>query len=135
MDHMAEKGVCIYCFRGNFLHCRHALTTDLTDATTQEISVVEIEDFIKVNAIQMLEQRYIGTLIVDGVTESIKATWMATLEQMINFQTIAEYDAGSISVTQDQNDPRIITIFCRIKPAYPLNWIDVKFQFYAGSSS
>ena len=135
MDHMAEYGVCIYAFRGNFLHCRHALTTDRTDATTQEISVVEIEDFIKINAIQMLEQRYIGTLIVEGVTDSIRATWTATLEQMINFQTIAEYDLGSMSVTQDQNDPRIITIFCRIKPAYPLNWIDVKFQFYAGSRS
>ena len=57
------------------------------------------------------------------------------MEQLIRKQVIADYDSGSISVSQDSNDPRVINIFFRVKPSYPLNWIDIKFQFYAGNSS
>jgi len=135
MNYMAGNGVCIYWYKGESLKCRHGLTCDLTNANTQEISIVEIEDYIKRQAIYVLENRYIGSVIVGGVTDSIKATLVAHWERLVSQQTLADFDQGSITVTQNENDPRIIDIYGRIKPAYPLNWIDIRFMFYAGPST
>ena len=133
MNYMAGNGVCLYFYKGTALKCRHAITTDLTDANTQEISVVEIEDYIKIQSIFILEDRYIGSLFSEEITASVQASIMASWELLIEQQTIADYDAGSVSVEADPNDPRICNIYGRIKPMYPLNWIDVKFRFYAGT--
>jgi hypothetical protein len=126
-------GVAIFKYKGANIICRHAMTTDHTNANTQEISVVEIEDFIKRQCIAVLEDRYIGSLIVAGLEQSIASTIASFLEQTIRKQTIADYDEGSISVKQSDIDPRVINVYFRVKPAYPLNWIDVTFRFYAGS--
>jgi len=132
MNQLATSGVCIFFYRRNVFTCRHAMTVDDTDASTQEICVVEVEDYIKTSSIYYLEDRYIGSPIVNGLTDSIEATFASMLERMITNSIIAEYDTSSLSVAQDNTDPRIINIWVRIKPAYPLNWIDIKFQFYAG---
>lgn len=135
MNIMAGDGVCVYWYKGESLKCRHGLTCDPTNANTQEISVVEVEDWVKRQAVFALENRYIGTLIVAGVTDSIKATLVAHWETLIKAQTIADFDQGSITVTQNESDPRIVNIYGRIKPAYPLNWIDIQFMFYAGPAT
>lgn len=135
MNTMGGSGVCVYWYKGENLKCRHGLTCDPTNANTQEISVVEVEDWIKRQAIFALENRYIGSLIVAGMTSSIKATLVAHWETLVAAQTISDFDQGSITVTQNENDPRIINIYGRIKPAYPLNWIDIQFMFYAGPAT
>jgi hypothetical protein len=135
MNNMAGNGVCVFWYKGESLKCRHGITCDLTNANTQEISVVEVEDFIKVQSIYVLEDRYIGSLIVSGLTDSIKATLMAHWESLIKRQVIADFDQGSISVSQNVNDPRVIDIYGRVKPAYPLNWIYIRFMFYAGPTT
>jgi len=135
MNYMAANGVCVYWYKGESLKCRHGITCDLTNANTQEISVVEIEDWIKVQAIFVLENRYIGSIIVGGLTESIRATLVAHWEGLVRAQNIADFDQGSITVTQNETDPRIIDVYGRIKPAYPLNWIDIRFMFYAGPAT
>lgn len=135
MNYMAQNGVCVFWYKGESLKCRHGITCDLTNANTQEVSVVEIEDWIKVQAVFVLENRYIGSLIVNGLTESIRATLVAHWEQLVQLQVIADFDQGSITVVQNETDPRIINIYGRIKPAYPLNWIDIQFMFYAGPAT
>jgi len=77
-----------------------------------------------------LEDSFIGTPIIEGLTDTVRVVIASLLEQLILQAIIADYDSGSITVTQDDNDPRIINVFFRIKPAYPLNWIDIRFQFY-----
>ena len=136
MNAIADLGnTSLFMYKGTNIICRHGMTTDHTNANTQEISVVEIEDYIKVQSIYVLEDSYIGSLITVGLTQAIRGSLSAFMEQLIRKQVIADYDSGSISVSQDSNDPRVINIFFRVKPSYPLNWIDIKFQFYAGNSS
>jgi len=134
MNIMAGNGVCIFFYKGRVLKCRHGITCDLTNANTQEISVVEIEDYIKVQSIFVLETRYIGSMFTDELTASIHASVIALWEQLINQQVIDDYDAGSVSVSRDPDDPRICNIFGRVKPIYPLNWIDIRFKFYVGTA-
>ena len=136
MNAIADLGnTSLFMYKGTNIICRHGMTTDHTNANTQEISVVEIEDYIKVQSIYVLEDSYIGSIITVGLTQAIRGSLSAFMEQLIRKQVIADYDSGSISVSQDSNDPRVINIFFRVKPSYPLNWIDIKFQFYAGNSS
>lgn len=134
MNIMAGNGVAQFWYKGRSMKCRHGLTTDLTNANTQEISVVEIEDHIKVQSIFVLENRYIGAMFTTELLASIRASVVSFWSQLVNEQVIAEFDSGSVSVAADPNDPRICNIFGRIKPIYPLNWIDLRFQFYAGGS-
>jgi len=132
MNIMAGNGVCVYFYKGRVLKCRHGITCDLTNANTQEISVVEIEDYIKVQSIFVLENRYIGTMFTEELTASIHASVTSFWELLINQQVIEDYDA--VSVNRDPNDPRVCNIFGRVKPIYPLNWIDIRFRFYAGTA-
>ena len=132
MNMMAGSGACVFYYKGANLKCRHGLTCDPTNANTQEISVVEIEDWIKVQSIYVLENRYVGSLFSEEIAASIRASVIAFWNQLVNDQVIYEVDSGSVSVTQDPNDPRICNVFGRVKPMYPLNWIDVRFRFYAG---
>jgi hypothetical protein len=134
MNIMAGNGVAIFWYKGRAMKCRHGVTTDLTNANTQEISVVEIEDYVKVQSIFVLENRYIGAMFTPELLASIRASVISFWSQLVNAQVIAEYDSGSVSVSADPDDPRICNIFGRIKPIYPLNWIDIRFQFYAGGS-
>ena len=131
MNILAGTGsVTVFSYKGANLICRHGITTDKTNANTQEISVVEVEDFIKIQTIYVLEDSFIGTPIIEGLTDTVRVVIASLLEQLILQAIIADYDSGSITVTQDDNDPRIINVFFRVKPAYPLNWIDIRFQFY-----
>lgn len=134
MNIMAGNGVCILWYKGRSMKCRHGVTTDLTNANTQEISVVEIEDYIKVQSIFILENRYIGSMFTNELLASIRASVVSFWSQLVNEQVIAEFDTGSVSVSANADDPRICNIFGRIKPIYPLNWIDISFQFYSGGS-
>jgi hypothetical protein len=134
MNIMAGNGVAIFWYKGRSLKCRHGVTTDLTNANTQEISVVEIEDHIKVQSIFVLENRYIGAMFTDELLASVRGSVISFWGQLVNGQVISEFDTGSVSVAADPNDPRICNIFGRIKPIYPLNWINISFQFYAGGS-
>jgi len=135
MNVMAGNGVSIFFYKGRTLKCRHGITCDLTNANTQEISVVEIEDYIKVQSIFVLENRYIGSLFTDEIIASIQASVIAFWDILIEQEVIDDYDQGSVSVTRNENDPRICNIFGRIKPMYPLNWIDIRFRFYAGETA
>lgn len=134
MNIMAGNGVAMFLYKGRALKCRHGVTTDLTNANTQEISVVEIEDYIKVQSIFILENRYIGAMFTNELLASIRASVISFWSQLVNEQVITEFDTGSVSIVADPTDPRICSIFGRIKPVYPLNWIDIGFQFYAGGS-
>lgn len=132
MLRLGADGVCAIIIKRSQIRCMHGLTCDLTDATTQEISVVEIEDYIKVHSINILEDRFIGMPITGSLFMSLAGVLSSFWEDLVARGVIAEYDRESISPRVSSADPRAIEVSGRVRPAFPLTWLDIAFTFTSG---
>lgn len=129
---LGSYGICTFVNRRSQVRCMHGLTCDLTDATTQEVSLVEVEDFIKAQSLRQLESKFVGAPLTRSVFASVNAALTSYWEGLIVRGVIAEYDQGSVSAKASPSDPRTIIVNGRILPVFPLNWIDISFSFTSG---
>lgn len=125
-DYLGSNGVTVVESAQGGIRIRHALTTDLTNVNTATPSVVLIKDNIKKTLRPLLDRTYIGTKITARTPADVTSTIKTFLEQKISDQIIVEY--RNISVVQDAIDPRTLNVRFDIKPAYPLEFIDVQFS-------
>lgn len=125
---------------GGVPNIRDAITTDVTSADTQEISVVEGENLVKRLLRIGLERKYLGKgVVIDNTLLSdVRATIVSILTSMVNNHFIAEYGTTSnpetgeqpINVVQNSIEPRQIDIVLSVKYLYPAKFFDVTFTTY-----
>lgn len=102
---------------------RSITTTDSGLAVEEEQSVVRIRDFLAINIRRVLDSRFVGRPIVDGLTEAIKLATESFLR--------AQEDNGLISIftgvraVVDSKEPRQINVSFDVQPLFPLNNIVV----------
>jgi len=140
MNRMGGAGVLIVSASSGTNKIRHALTTDVTSADTEEISVRDAIDYVKRITRQKLDDAYIGKGLVigpttaAGVAATVKSIWgqLVADEQIYSYGTKADGTTGEvpISAVQDSVEPRRINVTGSIKPLYPLNYISVTFYVY-----
>jgi hypothetical protein len=126
MNSMAAVGVCLF-IPGSIL-VRHAITTDPTNANTQEISIIMIKDYVVKQLRSLLDTTYIGTRILPGTIDSIKLSVQTLLTQLIKYSIINDF--RNINAVQDTADPRIVNVQFEFEAVYPLIWMDVTYQLY-----
>jgi hypothetical protein len=130
MDNLASAGVCVIKETAGILRVRHGLTTDMTNANTQEITVPQIKDYCIQN-VRNGADFYVGTkLIGNGSTKKIEVSIGTVLDKIIDADIIAKH--ANISVKRDQTEPRRVKVSFSILPVYPLNWIDITFTIDLG---
>lgn len=140
MNRLAANGVLVCYSESGIVKIRHALTTDIASATTQEISVVASDDYVRRVTRNKLDERFLNKGIVIGpgttgvVEESLKAIWNAMVRNgfIYEYGTKTDPTTGEVPIKAvvDPDEPRQINVTGAIKFLYPLNWIRVTFFVY-----
>jgi len=126
---MAATGITILEEYGNVIIVRHGMTCDTTTPNKNEISVVQIKDYVAKMLRMSLENSFVGRKIVPETIVGIKAATEAQLGRLQVNQII--YGFKSVSVTEDPYDPTQLNVDFQMKPIYPLNYIMITITLNA----
>jgi len=140
ISQLSSGGCCVARTINGVTRVNDAITTDLTDANTQELSVVAVKRLVKRTLRRKLSGKFFGKgeTINEKILDTVAAEVNSTLGSLIKGNEISEYglvdnaDTGErvTIATQNPLEPRLIDIICSYKPLYPLKWIDVKVGLY-----
>lgn len=140
LNRMANNGALLLTSRNGIVKVRHGITTDPTDASTQEISVVAGDDLVRRITRNKLTQRFVGKGIVidDATIASVEATvrtiWGAMQRDALiqSFGTRTDPTTGEVPITanRDLSDPTKINVTGSIRFLFPLNFINVEFFIF-----
>lgn len=113
--------------RDNIMRVRHGVTTDRTNINTREISLVRAKDALidlvkgTVDAAEL-----VGSWIEEETPGRVKGVVAGALEAAVDTGVIVEYN--NLKARQLTSDPSVIEVKFQYKPAYPLNYIVIKFS-------
>ena len=127
MNLMAGAGACVLYNRGANIYVRHGLTTDMSDVNSQEITCIQIKDYVIEAVRSACASLYIGLKNTNTVVGNISYTINSILSQFVN-ATIIESFTG-VSVSRSSTDPRQIDVSFEILPIYAVDYISITFSF------
>jgi hypothetical protein len=126
-NYLASNGGLVLFKDGADVKVRHDLTTSLTNANTQQISIIRTKFFVAKRWRKVLN-RLIGSKITSAIVKDIGLTSSIFFQQLVESNTIVGFRA--LKVKQDPLEPRRIKVYAEIAPIYPLVWVDVTFALY-----
>lgn len=113
--------------RRNQILVRHGVTTNPTDLLTREWSIIGQQDVMVYRIRDYLEaDGLIGMPIYDTTLIQVKASAETALQSLITNQIIVNYQ--NLKVRQISNQPDVIEVRFEWLPAYPLNYIVVRYS-------
>ena len=113
--------------RRNQMQVRHGVTTDPTDLLTREWSIIGQQDVMVYRVRDYLDaDGLIGMPIYDTTLIQVKASAEAALESLVRDGVIVGYQ--NLKVRQIATLPDVIEVRYEWKPAYPLNYIVVRYS-------
>lgn len=140
MNFLAANGCLVLYSKSGIIKIRDGITTDPTNADTQEVSVISQKRLVKRSLRNGLENTYTGkgVVILPTTPNDVIATTEAILRTLVKEREIFSYGTTDnpttgetkISAKQDANEPRRIDVTCSIKYLYPLKWISVTVSTY-----
>lgn len=121
-------GVAIILSKAGINTILHDKSTNTSTADSEENAIVELADYLKRQTRDTLWNIFKGAPIDKTLPGAMAATLASIFEREINNTNIVEYK--DISVQQDAAEPRLVKVNAKIKPVYPLTWIDISMSFY-----
>lgn len=113
--------------RRNLIQVRHGVTTDPTDILSREWSIIGQQDVMVYRIRDYLDaDGLIGMPIYDTTLIQVKASAEAALVSLVRDQIIVGYQ--NLKVRQIATLPDVIEVRYEWKPAYPLNYIVVRYS-------
>ncbi len=122
LNSIAEGGVFIVTKHYNLFRVRHALTTDMSQVETREITITETIDTIAKSLRAMLVGM-IGKPISPALLGSIRFAIERQLDYYFKYGYISDFKINSIK--QSESNPDTIEVDLSVKPTYPCNYINV----------
>ena len=127
MDLLAEAGIIVMEALGSGGQARHGKTTTQSGIPEQEeISIIQISDYVATTVRSRLQAEYVGGVIDGSTIPSMNAKLDTILAALAKKKII--FDSANASVKQDRIEPRQINIQFDCQPIYPLNWIFINFS-------
>lgn len=116
----------------NVIKVRHGVTTHgaidtLADIQSNEITLVQIKDFVINGCKKSIGENYIGGKLKPSIVSDIEFTIKSLLGKYINDNIIIGYE--NLIVRRDLDDPRQLNVNFLIEAVYPLNYINIEFGF------
>lgn len=106
---------------------RHGVSTDTTTINSREISLTRSKDQLLTRLRTTFERSgLIGSAIDQMMAVRVKALAQGVLETSVQAIEIVGYD--SLGVRQNPNDPTVIDVSFRYRPAYPLNYVYITYS-------
>jgi hypothetical protein len=113
--------------RNNRVQVRHGVTTDPTELLTREWSIIGQQDVMVYRVRDFLDaDGLVGMPIYDTTLIQVKASAESALESLVRDQIIVGYQ--NLKVRQIATMPEVIEVRYEWKPAYPLNYILVRYS-------
>ena len=113
--------------RRNQVQVRHGVTTDFTDLLSREWSIIGQQDVMVYRVRDYLDaDGLIGMPIYDTTLIQVKASAESALQSLVRDQIIVGYQ--NLKVRQLATLPDVIEVRYEWRPAYPLNYILVRYS-------
>ena len=126
-NYLVQRGVSPAKFTGEVVRNIMSITTDTTNALTEDLGVQDVKDYVKKYWREGLWTAYKNAPINPTLVQEVNQASVGILNSLVGQSIISEYRA--ISVSQDSIEPRKLLISGKIKPAFGLQWMDVTFTF------
>lgn len=125
--YLVGRGVSPAKIRGEVVRNIAAITTDTTNALTEDLGVQDVKDYVRKYWREGIWNNFknapINGLLLSIMTNASKGMLQYLQDQSI----IAAFE--NVSVRQDTVEPRKISITGKIQPAYGMQFVDVTFTF------
>lgn len=107
------------------------ISSDTTSAFTEDLSVQDVADYLRQFLRIRIFDAYRNTKITASTEGAIEGTVKSLLDGLVNSNILVSYDPASVQANQRKDEPRLMELRARVKPAYPLRWIDATVEFTA----
>ena len=129
---LANAGCLVLKQDKNVIKVRHGITThyefeNLRDIHSNEITFVQVKDYVIKIARELLGNNYVGSKLKPSIINDINYSLQQMFTTLINSEIILGYEG--LSVKRDIENPMQINISFFIEAIYPLNFIEIKFGF------
>jgi hypothetical protein len=125
--YLVQRGVSPAKIRGETVRNVMAITTDTTNALTEDLGVQDIKDYTKKYWREGLWTTYKNKPINAGLIGEMTTSSIGIMEYLKDKGVISDYK--NLSVRQDTTEPRKILVTGKMLPAYCATWFDVTFTF------
>ena len=132
LNMLSSKGCLAIKQESNVLRVRHGVTTHaavdtLADIQSNEITLVQIKDYVINGCRKTLGDTYIGGKLKPSIVSDMEFTLKSLLGKYMDDSIIINYE--DLVVARDLSDPRQVNVRFLIEAVYPLNYIDITFGF------
>lgn len=128
------KGLLVVEDNTGVIVIRHAITLDTSSTANRQISVVRAKHKVIESVRTTLETRVIGKTIVSvNSADFVAAAVQGVLDQLVSNQDILGY--GSIQARTLQGDPTTVEVRFDYRPAFALDYINIKFSLDLSSQT
>lgn len=128
---IANQGLTLLVAReGTSAINRFVTTIANGQAVEEEPSIWRIRDRVAIDVRNLLENRFVGSVVTDIVLDDIEITTVSFLKSRIDQNVITDY--ANVRVEVDQIEPRQVNVSFDIAPVFPLN--DVVIRITVSSS-
>jgi hypothetical protein len=125
--YLVQRGVSPAKIRGEVVRNVMAITTDTTNALTEDLGVQDTKDYVKKYWREGLWNNFRNAPINNALLGTMTTASLGIMRDLQDRNIIAAF--SNISVRQDTSEPRKINITGKVQPAYGTTWIDVTFTF------
>jgi hypothetical protein len=124
---LVGRGVSPAKIRGTVVRNVMAITTDTTNALTEDLGVQDVKDYTKKYWREGLWNLYRNAPITPTLIGRITNSSESIFKNLIGRNIVAE--KKNLSVAQDITEPRKINAAASVKSAFGLQWMDITFTF------
>lgn len=129
---LSSNGCLAIKQENTILKVRHGVTTHsstdtLADIQSNEITLVQIKDYVINGCRKTLGDMYVGGKLKPSIVSDMEFTLKSLLNKYVNDSIIINYE--DLVVARDLSDPRQVNVKFLIEAVYPLNYIDITFGF------
>lgn len=122
-------GVVPYKTRSGRVRMVIPITSDTTNAFTEDLSLQDIADYLRAFIRVKLFDQFRNVNITGDTEGAIVAALSSLLNGLVLDQILVGFTG--IQANQRTDEPRKIDVRGKAKPAFPLRWIDVDLEFTA----
>lgn len=127
LKYLVGRGVSPGKIRGEVVRNVAAITTDTTNALTEDLGVQDVKDYVRKYWREGLWNNFRNAPINAALIGMMTNASTSMLRYLQDQSIISAYN--SVTVRQDTVEPRKLNITGKIQPAYGLQFIDVTFTF------
>jgi len=127
LKYLVGRGVSPGKIRGETVRNVAAITTDTTNALTEDLGVQDVKDYVRKYWREGLWDNFRNSPINEALIGMMTNASTNMLQYLQDESIISAF--SSVSVRQDSTEPRKLIVTGKIQPAYGLQFIDVTFTF------